>query len=500
MSAASTSALERWIDHGLFGWLSLVGWRLLALLLVVNVGLCLTCQVLSITHPFPVDYGEAPLVDQTMRILDGVNIYRTDLSSPPYTISNYPPLYMLFMTPWLAAFGPNFWAGRLISSLSAWICAGLIGLMVYRFTSDRLAGWFSGGLFLSISDVIHWSSLARIDLLALAFSLGGMYLFATVAVERRRFFAGVLLLVAAVYTRQSFLLAAPFAVFVWLLFLDWRQALRFALWMGGAVLVLGLLLQILTGGGFYFNIVSANVNEYSLERLREAGVHIWHELPILVILAGGSFLLFLCKIDGWKMTTPYLIGGVLSALTVGKIGSNINYFLELCAGLCLVCGLVVHWAWVRQPLRILRVVIAAGLVLQALLLIQVTRADFAREILYRRNYTSELQHLASLIAATPGDIPADEYMGIGVLQGRRVYIQPFEMTQLARAGLWDEQAFIDDILAQKFPLILVHYFPGFDGYNERWTPRMLSAVDSAYETRQVLADTHVFFPRADRTP
>ncbi|HMN61372.1 MAG TPA: hypothetical protein PJ988_13450, partial [Anaerolinea sp.] len=430
----------------------------------------------------------------------GVNIYRTDLSSPPYTVSNYPPIFMLFMAPWLAAFGPNFWAGRLISSLSAWICAGLCGLIVHRFTSDRLAGWFSAGLFLAIPYVTQWSSLARIDMLALAFSLGGMYLVVKNPVGQARFILGALLLVAAVFTRQTFLLAAPLAVFVWLLFSDWRQALRLVLWVGGGVLLLGLLLQVLTRGGFFLNIVGANVNQFGLPRLRDAGMRIWHDLPVLIILAAGSLLLFLIKMDGWKITAPYLLGGFLSALTIGKIGSNVNYLLEFCAGLCLGCGLVVHWVKTCQPPRFLRVAIAAGLVWQVVLLIQVSANNYLAEVLYRRNSTGELRQLADLVAATSGDIPADEYMGIGVLQGRRVYIQPFEMTQLARAGLWDEQAFVKDVAARKFPLILIHYFPGFDVYKERWTPAMLAAVGSAYEVRRVLADTHVFSPKANRAP
>ena len=72
---------------------------------------------LALFHRYPLDYGEAPLVDQAMRLAAGQNIYRPDLSSPPYTISNYPPLYALSMAPFARLFGPSFLVGRAISLL-----------------------------------------------------------------------------------------------------------------------------------------------------------------------------------------------------------------------------------------------------------------------------------------------------------------------------------------------------------------------------------------------
>jgi len=38
-------------------------------------------QVLALTHPYPLDYGEAPLVDQAMRLFQGQNIYAEDIDA-----------------------------------------------------------------------------------------------------------------------------------------------------------------------------------------------------------------------------------------------------------------------------------------------------------------------------------------------------------------------------------------------------------------------------------
>jgi len=63
-----------------------------------------------------------------------------------------------------------------------------------------------------------------------------------------------------------------------------------------------------------------------------------------------------------------LVGAFISGLTIGKIGSNINYFLELAAALALVAGIVVLWtrssSWWNAALIFL-VAIQFGLFLES---------------------------------------------------------------------------------------------------------------------------------------
>jgi hypothetical protein len=42
---------------------------------------------------YPIDYGEGPLLDQVSRLAAFQNLYQTDITIPPYTITNYPPVY-----------------------------------------------------------------------------------------------------------------------------------------------------------------------------------------------------------------------------------------------------------------------------------------------------------------------------------------------------------------------------------------------------------------------
>ena len=98
------------------------------LVLVYGALAGLTYQIGAISFEYPLDYGEAPLVNQAMQLNAGKTIYRTSLDQPPFTIANYPPVYVVLLAGFEGLFGPNFWYGRLLSSLSAFGSAVMIFL------------------------------------------------------------------------------------------------------------------------------------------------------------------------------------------------------------------------------------------------------------------------------------------------------------------------------------------------------------------------------------
>ncbi|MFN8560354.1 MAG: hypothetical protein U0703_01670 [Anaerolineae bacterium] len=88
---------------------------------------------------------------------------------------------------------------------------------------------------------------------------------------------------------------------------------------------------------------------------------------------------------------------------------------------------------------------------------------------------------------------ADEHMGLLVLDGKPILMQPFEMSQLALAGLWDQQPFLDALMRGDYPVLLL-YQPSFNpGLRfERWTPEMLAAINAAYRPDFQTAETTVY--------
>jgi 4-amino-4-deoxy-L-arabinose transferase-like glycosyltransferase len=466
----------------------------LVVLLGVATVASLSYQLLALGHRFPLDYGEAPLVDQAMRLAAGQNIYRPDLSAAPYTISNYPPVYVAVLALFTALGGPGFGAGRLVSSVCAWVAAACLGFIIYRHSRDRLAAVATGLVFLTIPYVTYWSGFLRVDMLALALCLSALAVLVRWPASRRSLLAAGLLLVAAIFTRQSYALAGPLAAFVWLLASGpngWRRALGLAALVGGLALALFLLLQVITGGGFFFNIVTANVNEYRPDILERNARDLYETAWPLLLLAGVSLLLIRRWNPLYTLAAPFLVGGALSALTIGKVGSNVNYLLELSAGLSLAAGVVFLWA--KHHLR-WQVVAAAVLVLlaaQTALSLRAALFTNTEALNIRQGLNGELHELQGLVAESEGPVLADEYMGMSTLAGQPLYLQPFETTQLAAAGLWDQTPLVESITNQAFELILLYDRPWS---RERWTAEELAAIEASYRLTDRLAETRVYRP------
>jgi len=457
----------------------------------VALFICLRYQFIALPHRYSLDYGEAPLVDQAMRLAAGENIYRADISTPPYTISNYPPLYVSILSISVKLFGSaaTFFFGRMVSILCALISSFCLARIIYVTTNDRFAALSTGFTFLAFPFVVFWSPLLRIDMLALALSLGGLCLLATLPISRRNFIIAALLLVGAIFTRQSYALAAPLAGFAWLLACDWRGALRLAVLVGGLTLVLFFTLNELTHGGFYFNIVTANINEFKMELLK----YNWErfkEAAFIPLLLGALSIFLIPRWNPlWTLATPYLIGSVVSAATIGKIGSNVNYFLELCAAISLAAGVVIAWSHLHLPSYSFRAALLIILAVGLVKMMHITLNDYTGDLRERRAVANELHELEALVAETPGPILADEYMGMLTLQGRPLVIQPFEVTQLARAGKWDQTPLLESINNKEFAAIVLYDVPWS---NERWTQEMLDTINHSYTLTDIVAGNKIY--------
>lgn len=465
----------------------------LFLVLVAATGVFVADGARVIRFPYPMDYGEGPLLDQTRRLGHLESLYRADLAVPPYVVSNYPPMYPLVLSPLGWLWGPAFWYGRLLSWLSVVVAAAFIGLILRDLTQDRVAALIGGLALLAFPPVAYWSSLYRVDALALALSLSGLWLVVHRPAGRRTVPAAALLLLAAIYTRQSYGVAAPLAACVWMgQATSWRRALALAALTGslGAALFAGL--ELSTGGGFSLNIVSANLNAYQAGSLVQYLTDVWTLMP-LALAAVTAFLLLApwFNVPSWRLVAPYVLGAVVSALTIGKIGSNVNYLIELGAGVSLSIGALLAW---QRPRRAVHGAIALLLALDLTLVVLVSPYRTVTHV--RLKQTEDARRLLDVVHRAPGIVLADEDMGLLPLDGRPIFFQPFEMTQLARAGRWDQRAFLGDIERQIFAVILIYRIPDVPLHRQRWTDEMLGAIERRYALEERVGATEVYRPRS----
>ena len=73
------------------------------------------------------------------------------------------------------------------------------------------------------------------------------------------------------------------------------------------------------------------------------------------------------------------------------------------------------------------------------------------------------------------------------------------MTQLARAGRWDQEPLLANIRDRRYSAILIWIIPTFPVERERWTDEMLATIDHSYVIDQRIpryfGETLVYRPR-----
>jgi hypothetical protein len=469
------------------------------LLLVTRLGISLfeyaRLAGAALAFPFPLDYGEGPILDQTLRLAQFENIYRDSFVSPPYTVSNYPPLFQLIQVPLAWIVGPAFWYGRLISILSAVSAAGLIGLILNTLTGDRIAAAIGGLTLLAFPYIVQGSVLNRVDALALALTLGGLYVTVRWPNHRRGPWIAGLLFTATAFTNPRYALAAPLTAFVWLWHLKHRkQAVRLAAIGTGSCLVLFLSLNLITQGGFYLNTFLANLTTFSWDTVTSYLLNLYLHAGYLLI---GCLIFIIIERMGettrsWPLVVPYGLATAFMTLTIGMGNSSANDLFEIAAALCLASGAFIAWAGESYWLKALLVF---ALAMQINVLTDWSREDYIPALINKVADTREVEQLAEYVQEAQGPILADEYMGLIPLYGRQLYFQPIEYKQLQAANLWSEAPLVASIQREEFSVILLYEPRDRSAISIRWTEEARNMIYDHYTLEETLARNFVYRPQ-----
>jgi hypothetical protein len=143
-------------------------------LFVACVGHFLYSTLLVLREPFLLTYGEGLALLAATRILDGLPLY-VNINEPPYLYNAYPVMHPIASSMFVLLFGRTISALRLLSI----VCEVLIGVITYKIllleSRDKGAALLFAGLLLGLFSIHKYHGLARIDLLALLFTVSAIY-------------------------------------------------------------------------------------------------------------------------------------------------------------------------------------------------------------------------------------------------------------------------------------------------------------------------------------
>lgn len=495
-------------------------------LVILQLPLWLVFVWQRLDYPFPIDYGEGPLLRQLQYLQQTASLASLygPLESAPYVVVNYPPVYLI-ASQLVALVGDNLWAGRFVSALAGLVAAIAIYVLGRAATPTPLQHVVSAiiaGTWLVIPIVREWSGVMRVDMLGVALGLVGL-----VVSLRGRLTLGAVLVTLALFCKPS-LIAAPMALLVlWLS--HPRQSVLRAIGAASitAVIIAGGITA--TGGNLWLHVVQSNINSW--ERALAEGF--WREAwqlhaPLMLATLG----LALSHLRHWRtllspehirtsMAIVYTIGGVIVGIGIGKVGAYANYFLELYAGML---WLIAHSASTvagqpnrRRWVSVALVAICSLSVARYIPLWSETYAkpygmierqrpprlafgsytvwhDIRREaqVLEANAVTaSDLNTLIRNLGATTifTDVP-----GIAAHANVSAPMQVFEHRQLADVGLWDQRPMLTQLANGTIPVVVLDYLGNW------MTPESIALITTRYAQSGSRGSYDIYQPIAVGAP
>ena len=429
-------------------------------------------------------------------------------------------------------------AGRAISTAATLTGSLLVARLVYQAgryeytrTVAATAAAAAALMVFTLSPIIAFATLVHVDNLALMFSLAGVALAAAGLDRGARdgsplgegllLYPALLAFVAAIFTKQT-CIAAPLAVLlVWSIRAPRRTARAFA---AGAVLGAAATAYLTwqTHGGFLRHILTYNINAWRLHNLlvltgnviRECGMVI--ELTLVAVVMQWAMLMDRLSLHGPRdiidrirtdrriafivLMTAYLLLSFATALLAGKNGASVNYYEEFLYAACIWLGFLVLLhigaaaSLAAQPL-IAR--LAFNVLLPAVLIWQASampRAFLANmNILYGPAVTRDDQALLTAIRGIDKPILSDD-IAMVLLAGKQAPIEPFIFSELAGAGLWDENTLIRRLQSHQIGAVITYLDPGDATFAARFLPATTAAIIKYYPRVTSFGDNRLRLP------
>jgi hypothetical protein len=511
--------MEKGTGHWQLHSLRWLGWALWAVALaglVYLAGLTVWLGVNGLFFPYQLDYGEGYLLHFVKEWSQGRPIYKA-AEGYPYILANYPPLPIVLALGLTPLVGMTYTAGRVWTLLAIVAVAGILVAWVRRESGRWLPAVAAGLIFVGAPYTYHWAPLFRVDLVGLALTVGGLYAVYLASppsaglgagpargreVRQGLLWLAVVLFVAGLYAKQSFLFAPAAALAYLFFFVDRWQAIK----MAAAMAVLGgglfLLINTLTGGGFWYGLVASNVNPFLWSEFWKQQADFFYTFAILALLTGWYVVdkFFLDRsVPFRRKVSPldlYLVAALASLWLAGKAGAWENYFFEALAALVLCGGLGLarigryggRLARIGPPLAQIGPPL---LVLAQVGLMWHTPREADRYLQLTRQSN---EAIVPIVDRTPDPIVSED-MGLLVTNGKVLDYCSFQYSQLARAGRWDQAWELGQLRDGRFSMVILEQGTRLDvDRYQRFTREFLSELDRNYRHARSVGKYELYEP------
>lgn len=479
----------------------------------------------AVNYPYELDYGEG-IVWQQAALMFTPAAYG-DIGTFPMIVFHYTPLFHATARLVAAAsHGDLLISGRIVSIISTIGCgvavAALVDLASERHqprSSRVLVAFASAATVACLKQIVLWSLLMRVDMLAHVLSLMGLWFGIRAFRDPSQIYVASVCFLCAVFTKQN-AIAAPAALFASALVLQPRLAARglaFCLVGGAATLAF---LSHATDGRILRHVFLYNINRVEFSQLNIVIQIAAQDVELVIAAAIGAVLLAAplrkeLRLRKWetarqlirhdeKLTSAMvalLYAGITTVMLVGivKVGATINYSIEWLFSLCILAG-----ASLSMLVRGLGQSVISGASVAALnpralygpLLIAGQAAAFVpfnAAALGEPHQRRELQSIVGRIARASKPVVSDD-MVLVMRAGKRVEIEPAIAAELGSVGVWDERPYVKRIMRGDFAMFITEGERGDREFDLRYNPSVADAMAKAYPVTEYVGGYAIHLP------
>lgn len=202
-----------------------------------------------ISYPFELEMMEGAMLENTIRLIEGKEIYtKPTMDYIPFI---YPPLFFYLSEISVKIFGESFFSLRILSFLSTILSFFLIFKLIIKETENWIFGLSAAGLFAGVYQITgFWFDLARVDSLFLMLILATIYIIRVTKKDTGLIYAAIIASLAYLTKQTTFIIIFP--MLIYLIFKFKARSLFFIIPFVFAITLTTIILNKVTDGWYFF--------------------------------------------------------------------------------------------------------------------------------------------------------------------------------------------------------------------------------------------------------
>ena len=324
--------------HSATVWVGRVLAALALLAFLAYLGVYVAYAVELFRWPYDYDQGESFELYDAVLHSRGEWPYR-DSSVYPFYSSNYPPVFHILNILFFPLFGQTLLSGRVLSFVITLLTAVAIGWTVRRRTGGVFIPLMCGLAYTASNFVYHIGPLCRQHLTMVFFETLCVFFIADAEHPRhgkRNLVLGLACLFLAGYAKQLAVFTAA-AVFGYLLLRHPKRVLVSVVIFGALFGLVFLGIDWATGGQWWLNTISANVNEYMFPQLI-ALTRAWLKVHTVFIILAVGMVLYEAYIGALSVYALWFICVLGTGVMSGKWGAGEAYWVSSVTAAIILSG------------------------------------------------------------------------------------------------------------------------------------------------------------------